>query len=56
MLGVGRGADGLAYDGIDGAMGKLGLTQPDFEEALAQLVKEMDNAREMIGIVHASPN
>lgn len=56
MLGIGRGADGLAYDGLDGALGKLGLAQPDFEEALAQLVKEMDNAREMIGIVHASPN
>ena len=56
MLGIGRGADGLAYDGIDGAMGKLGLTQPDFEEALAQLVKEMDSARELIGIVHASLN
>ena len=56
MLGIGRGADGLAYDGLDGALGCLKLTQQDFEEALAQLVREMDNAREMIGIVHSPPN
>jgi HD-like signal output (HDOD) protein len=56
MLGIGRGADGLAYEGLDGALDKLGLAQADFEEALARLVKEMDSAREMIGIVHASTN
>jgi len=56
MLGIGRGADGLAYDGLDGALSHLGLSQQDFEEALAQLVREMDSAREMIGIVHSTSN
>jgi len=56
MLGIGRGADGLAYDGVDGALGLLGLTPQDYEESLARLVKEMDNAREMVGIVQATPN
>jgi len=56
MLGIGRGADGLAYDGADGALERLGLNRQDYEEALARLVKEMDNAREMVGIVQASPN
>jgi hypothetical protein len=56
MLGIGRGADGLAYDGMDGALSRLGLSQQDFEESLAQLVKEMDTAREMIGIVQPAAN
>ena len=56
MLGIGRGADGLAYDGLDGALGCLGLSQQDFEESLAQLVREMDTARELIGIVQPATN
>jgi hypothetical protein len=56
MLGIGRGADGLAYDGMDGALGCLGLSQKDFEEALAQLVIEMGTARELIGIVQHAAN
>jgi putative nucleotidyltransferase with HDIG domain len=56
MLGIGRGADGLAYEGLDGAMNRLGLSQQDFEEALAQLVREMDTARDMVGIVQSTAN
>jgi putative nucleotidyltransferase with HDIG domain len=56
MLGIGRGADGLAYHGLDEAMSRLGLSQKDFEESLALLVREIDNARELIGIVQSPSN
>ena len=56
MLGIGQGSDGLAYDGLDEAMKRLGLAQADFEAALARLVKELDNARELVGIVQPSPH
>ena len=51
MLGIGQGSDGLAYDGLDESMKRLNLAQADFEGALARLVKELDDARELIGIV-----
>lgn len=56
MLGIGRGADGLAYDGLDGALSRIGMSQQQFEGALALLVKELDNAREMVGIVPPAPH
>jgi hypothetical protein len=32
-------------------MSRFGFTHKDFEEAMALLVKELDSARELVGIV-----
>ncbi len=51
MMGIGLGTDGLLYHGLDEAMSRLGITHKDFEGAMVLLVKEMDGARELVGIV-----
>ena len=51
MMGIGGGTDGLSYHGIDEAMSRYGFTKEDFEEAMALLFRELDNARELVGIV-----
>ena len=51
MMGIGLGTDGLLYHGLDEAMSRFGFTHKDFEEAMALLVKELDSARELVGIV-----
>jgi putative nucleotidyltransferase with HDIG domain len=51
MMGIGYGADGLSYHGLDEAMSRFGFTHKDFEEAMTLLFAELDSARELIGIV-----
>ncbi len=53
MMGIGLGTDGLSYHGVDEAMSRFGITHKDFEDAMALLVKEMDDARELVGIVQS---
>ncbi len=51
MLGIGRGTDGLAYHGLEDAIRRFDLSRTDYEDGLSLLVKELDAARELIGIV-----
>jgi putative nucleotidyltransferase with HDIG domain len=51
MLGIGRGTDGLAYHGLEDAIRRFDLSRSDYEDGLSLLVKELDAARELIGIV-----
>ncbi len=51
MMGIGYGADGLSYHGLDEAMSRFDLKNNDFEEAMSLLLVELDGARELIGIV-----
>lgn len=48
MMGIGVGADGLAYHGADGLMAKLGLKEIDIQLTMVQLVEEMQRAEEML--------
>jgi putative nucleotidyltransferase with HDIG domain len=50
-MGIGVGTDGLSSQGLDEAMRWFGFTNKDFEEAMTLLFAELDNARELIGIV-----
>ena len=51
MMGIGLGTDGLSYHGLDEAMSRYEFTHRDFEGAMTLLVKELNNARELVGIV-----
>jgi putative nucleotidyltransferase with HDIG domain len=51
MMGIGIGTDGLSYHALDEAMSRYGLTRKAFEDAVALLVQELNNARELVGIV-----
>ena len=53
MMGIGGGTDGLSYHGLDEAMSRFGFTHKDYEEAMALLFRELDNARELVGIVQS---
>ena len=51
MMGIGIGTDGLSYHALDEAMSRYGFTRKAFEDAMALLVQELNNARELVGIV-----
>jgi putative nucleotidyltransferase with HDIG domain len=54
MLGIGRGTDGLAYYSLEDAIRRFNLSRTEYEEGLSRLVKELDSARELIGIVQTA--
>jgi len=50
LMGIGAGADGLAYHGGDAIMAKLRLTEADIHRTMAELAEEMQRADEMLRI------
>jgi putative nucleotidyltransferase with HDIG domain len=50
MLGIGVGADGLAYHGGDQALDRLGLKGEDMYLAMAGLAEEMQRAEELLNM------
>ncbi len=51
MLGIGRGTDGLAYRELDQSLHLFGLSPKDLEAAMATLVKELEESKDLVGIV-----
>ncbi len=51
MMGIGGGADGLAYRGLKGVINKFRLRQRDLEESIVLLLKDLDKARELLNLV-----
>ncbi len=51
MMGIGGGADGLAYRGLGGVIDKFKLRQKDFEECMVMLLKELEKAKELVDLV-----
>ncbi|MCD4754710.1 MAG: HDOD domain-containing protein [Deltaproteobacteria bacterium] len=51
MMGIGGGADGLAYRGLKEVINKFGLRQKNFEESIVLLLKDLDKARELLDLV-----
>jgi len=50
LLGIGAGADGLAYHGGDQLMGVLKLTEADLHHTMAELAEELRRAEEMLEV------
>ncbi len=50
-MGIGIGADGLSYHGLDGAMSRYGFAHKDLEDAASLMIIELNNAQELVGIV-----
>jgi putative nucleotidyltransferase with HDIG domain len=51
MMGIGGGTDGLAYRGFKEVINKFGLRQRDFEESIVLLLKDLDEAKELLNLV-----
>ncbi len=51
MMGIGGGADGLAYRGLKEVINKFELRQRDFEESIVLLLKDLDEAKELLDLV-----
>jgi putative nucleotidyltransferase with HDIG domain len=51
MMGIGLGSDGLAYKGISEAIVRFQLRQKDFEECIMVMLGDLENAKELLGIV-----
>lgn len=51
MMGIGGGADGLAYRGLKEVINKFGLRQRNFEESIVLLLKDLDKAKELLDLV-----
>jgi len=51
MMGIGIGADGLSYNGLDEAMSRYGFAHKDLEDAASLMIIELNNAQELVGIV-----
>ncbi len=51
MMGIGIGTDGLSYHALDEAMSRYGITHEAYEDAMLLFVQELNNAREIVGIV-----
>ena len=51
MMGIGGGADGLAYRGLKEVIDKFGLRQRDLEESIVLLLKDLDKAKELLDLV-----
>jgi len=51
MMGIGGGADGLAYRGLEEVINKFRLRQRDFEESIVLLLKDLDEAKELLDLV-----
>jgi len=51
MMGIGGGADGLAYRGLKEVINKFGLRQRDFEESIVLLLKDLDEAKELLDLM-----
>jgi putative nucleotidyltransferase with HDIG domain len=50
MMGIGGGADGLAYRGLKEVINKFKLCQRDFEKSIVLLLKDLDEARELLDL------
>lgn len=50
LLGIGAGADGLAYHGGDGLMATLKMTEVDIHLTMADLADELQRAEEMLQV------
>ncbi|MBW2350736.1 MAG: HDOD domain-containing protein [Deltaproteobacteria bacterium] len=51
MMGIGGGADGLAYRGLKEVVNKFELRQRDFEKSIVLLLKDLDEAKELLALV-----
>jgi putative nucleotidyltransferase with HDIG domain len=51
MMGIGGGADGLAYRGLKEVIKKFNLSQKDFEKSIVMLLKDLDEAKELLDLV-----
>ncbi|MBW1926475.1 MAG: HDOD domain-containing protein [Deltaproteobacteria bacterium] len=51
MMGIGGGTDGLAYRGLKGVVNKFRLRQRDLEESIVLLLKDLDEAKELLDLV-----
>ena len=51
MMGIGLGSDGLAYKGLSEVVVRLQIHRKDFEECIMLMLGELENAKELLGIV-----
>jgi HD-like signal output (HDOD) protein len=51
LMGIGVGADGLAYRAHQQVMNQFGFREKDFESALSELVEELAKAEELVRAV-----
>jgi hypothetical protein len=51
IMGIGGGTDGLAYWGLKEVIEILNIRQKDLELAMVELLKDLENAKELISIV-----
>ncbi|MFB3924430.1 MAG: HDOD domain-containing protein [Syntrophales bacterium] len=51
MMGIGGGDDGLAYWGLKEVIDLLKIRQKDLEASIIELMKDMENAKELIALV-----
>jgi len=50
MMGIGGGADGLAYRGLKEVVERFQLRQRDFEECIVELLNDLENAKELLSL------
>lgn len=50
MMGIGGGTDGLAYRGLSEVIDRFKLRQRDFEECIVVLLKDLENAKELLAL------
>jgi putative nucleotidyltransferase with HDIG domain len=50
MMGIGGGTDGLAYRGLSEVIDRFKLRQKDFEECIVVLLKDLENAKELLAL------
>ncbi|MBT8489427.1 MAG: HDOD domain-containing protein [Deltaproteobacteria bacterium] len=50
MMGIGGGADGLAYRGLREVVDRFKLRQRDFEECIVELLNDLENAKELLSL------
>jgi putative nucleotidyltransferase with HDIG domain len=51
MMGIGGGADSLAYRGLKEVVNKFDLRQRDFEKSIVLLLKDLDKAKDLLDLV-----
>lgn len=51
MMGIGGGADGLAYWGLKEVISLLQLRQRDLEECMIELMQELKMAEDLLSVV-----
>ena len=52
MMGVGGGADGLAYRGLKEVMDRFDFSEMNFEQGMVLLLEELKKARELVELVN----